>query len=156
MNRRPPKSTLFPNTTLSRSAQQIAAPELRDGQRRAEDDRGPEADAQSAAHHPRLTRAKVLRGERRHRRDDPHRSEEHTSELQSPCNLVCRLLLEKKKYSAHRAVACRAARRRGRRSGCRSRRSPQCRRSKPRPSNSHSVRRRSTTARTPTTPPPSL
>src|SRR5256885_1566232 len=28
---------------------------------------------------------------------DPHRSEEHTSELQSPCNLVCRLLLEKKK-----------------------------------------------------------
>src|SRR5256885_12381445 len=30
------------------------------------------------------------------------RSEEHTSELQSPCNLVCRLLLEKKKYRAHR------------------------------------------------------
>src|SRR5215467_15083048 len=29
--------------------------------------------------------------------EDPHRSEEHTSELQSPCNLVCRLLLEKKK-----------------------------------------------------------
>src|SRR2546426_6952288 len=29
--------------------------------------------------------------------DDPERSEEHTSELQSPCNLVCRLLLEKKK-----------------------------------------------------------
>src|SRR2546426_8072349 len=36
--------------------------------------------------------------ERRHERaDDAHRSEEHTSELQSPCNLVCRLLLEKKK-----------------------------------------------------------
>src|SRR2546426_5869318 len=34
---------------------------------------------------------------RRHRREIPHRSEEHTSELQSPCNLVCRLLLEKKK-----------------------------------------------------------
>src|SRR5256885_11652374 len=31
-------------------------------------------------------------------RNDPFRSEEHTSELQSPCNLVCRLLLEKKKY----------------------------------------------------------
>src|ERR1022692_3033105 len=30
-----------------------------------------------------------------------HRSEEHTSELQSPCNLVCRLLLEKKKYKIH-------------------------------------------------------
>src|SRR5256885_2582260 len=33
------------------------------------------------------------------------RSEEHTSELQSPCNLVCRLLLEKKKYSAHASTA---------------------------------------------------
>src|SRR2546426_9199562 len=32
----------------------------------------------------------------------PERSEEHTSELQSPCNLVCRLLLEKKKNSQHR------------------------------------------------------
>src|SRR5256885_12979401 len=34
--------------------------------------------------------------EQRYRDDDDHRSEEHTSELQSPCNLVCRLLLEKK------------------------------------------------------------
>src|SRR2546426_1621117 len=34
------------------------------------------------------------------------RSEEHTSELQSPCNLVCRLLLEKKKKHRHRAVRC--------------------------------------------------
>src|SRR6266850_8176001 len=33
--------------------------------------------------------------------DDPQRSEEHTSELQSPCNLVCRLLLEKKKKNLH-------------------------------------------------------
>src|SRR5256885_8983384 len=33
------------------------------------------------------------------------RSEEHTSELQSPCNLVCRLLLEKKKTSRYQAVA---------------------------------------------------
>src|SRR2546426_3442614 len=32
--------------------------------------------------------------------DDPERSEEHTSELQSPCNLVCRLLLEKKKKTS--------------------------------------------------------
>src|SRR5256885_11697067 len=40
----------------------------------------------------------------RHRRPGafrPRRSEEHTSELQSPCNLVCRLLLEKKKYIAY-------------------------------------------------------
>src|SRR5256885_12404973 len=63
MIRRPPRSTLFPYTTLFRS--------------------------QHAGHH--LGR----RGDRR--RGHPPRSEEHTSELQSPCNLVCRLLLEKKK-----------------------------------------------------------
>src|SRR2546426_9086556 len=34
-----------------------------------------------------------------------HRSEEHTSELQSPCNLVCRLLLEKKKKTSHRKTS---------------------------------------------------
>src|SRR2546426_4643824 len=39
------------------------------------------------------------------------RSEEHTSELQSPCNLVCRLLLEKKKKHAHRHREIRGARR---------------------------------------------
>src|SRR5256885_4970826 len=38
--------------------------------------------------------------------DDFVRSEEHTSELQSPCNLVCRLLLEKKKTSSVSAPAC--------------------------------------------------
>src|SRR5256885_9353677 len=67
MIRRPPRSTLFPYTTLFRSARgrRVVV------RRRAE--RG----------HPYLRR--------------PHRSEEHTSELQSPCNLVCRLLLEKKK-----------------------------------------------------------
>src|SRR2546426_2825253 len=36
--------------------------------------------------------------------DDEYRSEEHTSELQSPCNLVCRLLLEKKKKNANKHV----------------------------------------------------
>src|SRR5256885_6050806 len=66
MIRRPPRSTLFPYTTLFRSA--AAA-----GQRRP---------------------ARRLRAGDRHQRG---RSEEHTSELQSPCNLVCRLLLEKKK-----------------------------------------------------------
>src|ERR1039457_7346955 len=39
--------------------------------------------------------------EQRPRADQTHRSEEHTSELQSPCNLVCRLLLEKKKNLQH-------------------------------------------------------
>src|SRR5256885_11035633 len=80
MIRRPPRSTLFPYTTLFRS---------HDGQ----------------AHHQRLVPAfrsacsPLLGGwcDGRWRLAE-RRSEEHTSELQSPCNLVCRLLLEKKKY----------------------------------------------------------
>src|SRR5256885_6437493 len=77
MIRRPPRSTLFPYTTLFRSqqleVQRVEAAALRDlvcglGRNHA-------AAALSAR----------------------QRSEEHTSELQSPCNLVCRLLLEKKK-----------------------------------------------------------
>src|SRR2546426_9247744 len=78
MIRRPPRSTLFPYTTLFRSfferllfrRSQLPAEQRRPGER----------------HH--------------HKRHDGNilvRSEEHTSELQSPCNLVCRLLLEKKK-----------------------------------------------------------
>src|SRR5256885_11177790 len=69
-------------------------------------------------------------GARRSRDDEPrrrlppaHRSEEHTSELQSPCNLVCRLLLEKKKQKAHRQSGFRrvdADSTRGGRSGLRS------------------------------------
>src|ERR1022692_1016500 len=65
MIRRPPRSTLFPYTTLFRSIRE--------------------------------RRPRMLRGSKQ--RSPPHfpyRSEEHTSELQSPCNLVCRLLLEKK------------------------------------------------------------
>src|ERR1022692_2609793 len=66
MIRRPPRSTLFPYTTLFRSGVSDRLV------RRVADD--------ADAHHPRHS----------------HRSEEHTSELQSPCNIVCRLLLEKK------------------------------------------------------------
>src|SRR2546430_12286812 len=67
MIRRPPRSTLYPYTTLFRSA--------------------PAA--------PRAGACPICGGQpRRHR---PRRSEEHTSELQSQSNLVCRLLLEKKK-----------------------------------------------------------
>src|SRR6266446_9692752 len=65
MIRRPPRSTLFPYTTLFRSGRALGSP-----------DHG---------------------GGATERVDALHRSEEHTSELQSPCNLVCRLLLEKKK-----------------------------------------------------------
>src|SRR2546430_13425591 len=77
MIRRPPRSTLFPYTTLFRSRR--AYP--RDGGAAA-------ARRQEETHH---------RGGGR-----PHaRSEEHTSELQSQSNLVCRLLLEKKKHSSN-------------------------------------------------------
>src|SRR5690348_17410082 len=79
MIRRPPRSTLFPYTTLFRS-RATACPR---GAHRA---RGAAADG--AAPDP----ADAL-----HAAGDPGRSEEHTSELQSPVHLVCRLLLEKKK-----------------------------------------------------------
>src|SRR5256885_10096577 len=93
MIRRPRRSTLFPYTTLSRSvpnpAQRAGEPLALDWFEQIIDDRA---------------------FERAHRkmvecRDEDHcrrRSEEHTSELQSPCNLVCRLLLEKKKYTTKR------------------------------------------------------
>src|SRR2546422_5874950 len=69
MIRRPPRSTLFPYTTLFRSR-----------------------------HHPHRPAAVPDRGqERRRAAGGIHRSEEHTSELQSRLHLVCRLLLEKKK-----------------------------------------------------------
>src|SRR2546426_1195224 len=86
MIRRPPRSTLFPYTTLFRSA----LPEM--------DDPAPELAAvrQDEVAGQRvgvgLARRDVLESSLHH-----SRSEEHTSELQSPCNLVCRLLLEKKK-----------------------------------------------------------
>src|SRR5256885_12020041 len=89
MIRRPPRSTLFPYTTLFRSRRGTKVPL-----------------------NPRIHQHRPLRGERalavecgeRSLRRQPDvgvgrnvRSEEHTSELQSPCNIVCRLLLEKKK-----------------------------------------------------------
>src|SRR2546426_2124652 len=98
MIRRPPRSTLFPYTTLFRSAVR-PAPEWR-----AADAITHFARALGAARggDTALARAEVEgAGEVR------DRSEEHTSELQSPCNLVCRLLLEKKK--TQRANPCRAS-----------------------------------------------
>src|SRR2546426_8283694 len=75
MIRRPPRSTLFPYTTLFRSLMKFM--------------RRPDQQALTwkAFIGPSIKAATLDRG----------RSEEHTSELQSPCNLVCRLLLEKKK-----------------------------------------------------------
>src|SRR2546426_8322285 len=92
MIRRPPRSTLFPYTTLFRS--QRAGQGRRVVAKRAAD--GP----QLLGH--RVGRCRALRGALRQRAADDPRSEEHTSELQSPCNLVCRLLLEKKKKNKYK------------------------------------------------------
>src|SRR5438477_6052471 len=95
MNRRPPRSTLFPYTTLFRS---IAA-QARHALHYTPSKYGRAVPAATAAEHGYRAapgrRGDVVRpspaaGER-------YRSEEHTSELQSHVNLVCRLLLEKKK-----------------------------------------------------------
>src|SRR2546427_6635810 len=81
MIRRPPRSTLFPYTTLFRSERQDTE----------EDARVPDA-------HPAKDRGDDHRSDDRAEEEQLHRrSEEHTSELQSQSNLVCRLLLEKKK-----------------------------------------------------------
>src|SRR2546426_6950021 len=86
MIRRPPRSTLFPYTTLFRSPVQVtvgaAVRELQLGWLAEQQSRRLERDLDVVW----VDRHRGLNG----------RSEEHTSELQSPCNLVCRLLLEKK------------------------------------------------------------
>src|SRR2546426_7940060 len=99
MIRRPPRSTLFPYTTLFRSTRGLTPGPIVSldggrlgthrgvihytvGQRRGLGRAGPEPQAA------------------------PLRSEEHTSELQSPCNLVCRLLLEKKKKRNQTTQIC--------------------------------------------------
>src|SRR3989454_7036089 len=102
MIRRPPRSTLFPYTTLFRSIRRVSPP------------------------YPSLADVgflgvyvcflvavtKLVGAAPRRRFDhelliDTVRSEEHTSELQSPCNLVCRLLLEKKKTKSIPPAGCR-------------------------------------------------
>src|SRR5256885_8797844 len=81
MIRRPPRSTLFPYTTLFRSAESTFKCTASTSRSQTQAARFLERDV---------------------------RSEEHTSELQSPCNLVCRLLLEKKKNDvlAHVSDVC--------------------------------------------------
>src|SRR5256885_5248342 len=102
MIRRPPRSTLFPYTTLFRShrmhvraqhaqedAETQASRDRADRALEAAENRARKGEDQDGLHH--AGREEVRR--RAHHPAD--RSEEHTSELQSPCNLVCRLLLEK-------------------------------------------------------------
>src|SRR5256885_12324201 len=94
MIRRPPRSTLFPYTTLFRSIE--LRYELR--RRMPRDVQGDPADGQLRDEMSgKLHRFVHGRGQCDVRCGLHQRSEEHTSELQSPCNLVCRLLLEKKK-----------------------------------------------------------
>src|SRR5256885_8624201 len=91
MIRRPPRSTLFPYTTLFRSAQFPAAARRRSSAERLIFLQPPSSGGPGMSDRLSVTI-------RRASPDDANgRSEEHTSELQSPCNLVCRLLLEKKK-----------------------------------------------------------
>src|SRR5256885_8932348 len=92
MIRRPPRSTLFPYTTLFRSfTPWMSAPSVVVAACRLA------ASVASGA-------ARCLPGVTA--RVTELRSEEHTSELQSPCNLVCRLLLEKKKEKKAIAEVC--------------------------------------------------
>src|SRR2546426_7212860 len=99
MIRRPPRSTLFPYTTLFRS---LGRPTLRDRHRCLQTDERVDAGKEQRA------RAQALEIEIHGTAADVVeivRSEEHTSELQSPCNLVCRLLLEKKKKEIDNHIA---------------------------------------------------
>src|SRR5260370_21025007 len=86
MIRRPPRSTLFPYTTLFRSTQN-------DERQKNQCSTGVETNGRPAG-----AAAQLFAG----------RSEEHTSELQSHLNLVCRLLLEKKKEISTWEIRCRA------------------------------------------------
>src|SRR5256885_3181514 len=95
MIRRPPRSTLFPYTTLFRSHELEAEHQVRLDQREVDLGHALLEDLERGlrALHD-IAPAHVGGG---HELPQHLRSEEHTSELQSPCNLVCRLLLEKKK-----------------------------------------------------------
>src|SRR3989454_3596249 len=91
MIRRPPRSTLFPYTTLFRS---VAPREHRGDEGGCGLDVVVEVGEDSFDLRRQIERVLA------------HRSEEHTSELQSPCNLVCRLLLEKKKNTSELQSPC--------------------------------------------------
>src|SRR2546430_7523533 len=82
MIRRPPRSTLFPYTTLFRSRPPMPLRQIQDNLRQ-------------------LQTSAIEVGQMVRRVVSNMRSEEHTSELQSQSNLVCRLLLEKKKNNTH-------------------------------------------------------
>src|SRR5256885_8221098 len=95
MIRRPPRSTLFPYTTLFRSTETLKASWAIDWVGRKEFDFTCKEVAEGRP--VESVQGLSYRDKEGKIKHNPERSEEHTSELQSPCNVVCRLLLEKKK-----------------------------------------------------------
>src|SRR5690242_21515004 len=95
MIRRPPRSTLFPYTTLFRSLAAKPDDDAGDASAGQPGRQGGEDQAGQARRQPKRRAAW---------RPDQQRSEEHTSELQSHVNLVCRLLLEKKKKTKEHKI----------------------------------------------------
>src|SRR2546429_6889507 len=93
MIRRPPRSTLFPYTTLFRSHGLVASMSRR----------GNCYDNAVAESFFSTLKNELVHDRTFHTRDEAMRSEEHTSELQSRLHLVCRLLLEKKKRNIHKS-----------------------------------------------------
>src|SRR5258708_19773023 len=93
MIRRPPRSTLFPYTTLFRSMGHGPAAQLATSLRTALSASKTPLEKPAAAEEQQPVSPKAFR------------SEEHTSELQSPDHLVCRLLLEKKKHTSTRTTS---------------------------------------------------
>src|SRR5256885_14458711 len=124
MIRRPPRSTLFPYTTLFRSLHRIAHRLRAIAAARGVLEPHPiglrllvapvalHPDGRPEVRHLRDRRVAGQDGGGQRARPQQHaaRSEEHTSELQSPCNLVCRLLLEKKKNKLHPTSPTKATR----------------------------------------------
>src|SRR5256885_12576240 len=96
MIRRPPRSTLFPYTTLFRSTTTYCGLPSRHTVIIASN---PETNRSTSPGRPSVSHQTIIVldfGSQYTQLIARRRSEEHTSELQSPCNLVCRLLLEKK------------------------------------------------------------
>src|SRR5256886_14450947 len=95
MIRRPPRSTLFPYTTLFRSLERQSLKALEST-----------GAAEPASLHPIIDPATCIGCSSCVKAcpEQAHRSEEHTSELQSQSNIVCRLLLEKKKKNKYQAA----------------------------------------------------
>src|SRR5690348_17437536 len=99
MIRRPPRSTLFPYTTLFRSREELFGPVAVVYKVSSDDEAVQIANVVDFGLGGAVWSA------------DEERSEEHTSELQSPVHLVCRLLLEKKKKISKNTIACYTERR---------------------------------------------